>query len=219
MTLPLQAPPPPGVPVTLTADQARELAARELAKAAYRAEEPGLLDRAVRWVLERLGDLLTLLTATRLGGAGGVVVVLVLVVVLAVVARAVLGRVGRDARARAAALDTGGLTADDHRRLAAGHAERGEYDEAVRAWMRAVVAGLEERDLLVARVGRTAGEVVGEVTTTLPAAAGAVRAAARCFDETVYGGRAADAATVETMREADGTVRATRPVPTGSAAG
>ena len=214
--MPLAAPTPPappGVPVTVSADQARELAAQELAEAAYRAAEPGLVERAGQWLLARVGDLVALLTGTRAGGAGGVLVVLAAVLVLVLVVRWRLGRAARSARVGGAGLDPTGVTADDHRRRAAEHEAAGRHDDAVREWMRALVRGLEERDLLVARVGRTAGEAAREVATTLPGAAGAVTEAARRFDETVYGGRPADPEAVARVRTADETARATRPVP------
>ncbi len=206
------APPPPGVPVRIGADQARELAAQELAKPAYRAAEPGIVERVGQWLLARLADLVELLTGTRAGGAGGVLVVLLLIVVLVIVVRWRLGRAAGSARHRATALDPTGVTADDHRRRAAEHAAAGRHDDAVREWMRALVRGLEERDLLVARAGRTAGETAREVATSLPGAAAVVADAARRFDETVYGGRAADAEAVARVRAADEAARATRPV-------
>jgi hypothetical protein len=214
MPLAAPAPPaPPGVPVAVGADQARELAAQELAKAAYRAAEPGIVERAGQWLLARLDDLVALLTGTRAGGAGGVLVVLAVVVVLVLVVRWRLGRAARSARGGGAVLDPTGVTADDHRRRAAEHEAAGRHDDAVREWMRALVRGLEERDLLVARVGRTAGEAAREVATTLPGAAGAITEAARRFDETVYGGRAADPDAVARVRAADEAARATRPLP------
>ncbi|MCD2195021.1 DUF4129 domain-containing protein [Actinomycetospora endophytica] len=212
----MAAPPPPvphGVPVTVSADQARELAAQELAKPAYRAAEPGFVQQVGQWLLARLSDLVELLTSTRAGGAGGVLVVLALIVVLVVVVRWRLGRAARTARVGSAALDPTGTTAADHRRRAAEHEAAGHHDEAVREWMRALVRGLEERDLLATRAGRTAGEAAREAGAALPAAAEAIADAARCFDETVYGGHPADADAVARVRAADETVRATRPVP------
>lgn len=201
-------PPPP--PLTPTADQARELAARELAKAAYREREPGLLEQVGRWLLDRLDDLVSLLTADRLGGAGGVLLVLAVVVLVVVVVRRRLGRAARAARSASVSLDATGLSAADHRRRAEEHAEAGRADDAVREWMRALVRDLEERDVLTARPGRTAGEAAREASVVLPAATGALTDAARCFDETVYGGRPADAGSVDRMRAAD---RAVRDVP------
>ncbi|WP_433798647.1 DUF4129 domain-containing protein [Actinomycetospora sp. CA-084318] len=197
-------PPPPFTP---TADQARELAARELAGAAYRAREPGLLERVGQWLLDRLDELVTLLTAQRLGGAGGVVLVVVLVAVVVVVVRWRLGRSARTARLAPGPLDDTGATAADHRARAGEHAAAGRFDEAVREWMRALVRGLEERDVLAARPGRTAGEAAREAAAVLPGADGALADAARCFDETVYGGRPADAGAVARMRAADEAVR------------
>jgi hypothetical protein len=197
--------PPP--PLTPTADQARELAARELAKAAYREREPGLLEQVGRWLLERLDDLVSLLTADRLGGAGGVLLVVAVLVVVVVVVRWRLGRSSRAARAASVSLDATGRSAADHRRRAEEHAEAGRYDEAVREWMRALVRDLEERDVLAARPGRTAGEAAREASAVLPSASAALADAARCFDETVYGGRPGDPAAVDRMRAADRTVR------------
>jgi hypothetical protein len=210
--MPPAPPAPPGVPVAVGADQARQLAAAELAKPAYRAAEPGIVARAGQWLLARLEDLVTLLTGTRAGGAGGVLVVLAVVVVAVLVVRGRLGRTARSARVGAGALDPTGVGADEHRRRAAEHEAAGRHDDAVREWMRALVRGLEERDLLVARVGRTAGEAAREVATTLPGAADAVADAARRFDETVYGGRPANPEAVAGVRAADETARATRPV-------
>jgi hypothetical protein len=130
-----------------------------------------------------------------------------------VVVRWRLGRAARTARVRSATLDPTGTSAADHRRRAAEHEAAGRHDEAVREWMRALVRGLEERDLLVSRTGRTAGEAAREAGAALPAAAEAVTDAARCFDETVYGGRPADAQAVARGRAADETVQATHPVP------
>lgn len=197
-------PPPPFAP---TADQARELAARELARAVYAEREPGLLERVGKWLLDRLDELVGLLTAQRLGGAGGVLVVVALVLVVVAVVRWRLGRSARAARTGAVSLDAVGLTAADHRRRADEAAGAGRYDEAVREWMRALVRDLEDRDVLAARPGRTAGEAAREASAVLPAAAGALTDAARCFDETVYGGRPADAGSVARMRVADRAVR------------
>jgi hypothetical protein len=142
-----------------------------------------------------------------------VLVVLAVVVAAVLVVRWRLGRAARSARVGTAVLDPVGITAADHRRRAAEHEAAGRHDDAVREWMRALVRGLEERDLLVARVGRTAGEAAREVATTLPGAAAVVAEAARRFDETVYGGRAADPDAVARVRAADETARADRPVP------
>ncbi|HSO03097.1 MAG TPA: hypothetical protein VLQ92_01345, partial [Candidatus Limnocylindrales bacterium] len=44
--------PPVDVPVELTRDQARRLAELELADPAYRAAQPGLVQRAITWLVE-----------------------------------------------------------------------------------------------------------------------------------------------------------------------
>ncbi|WP_167976291.1 hypothetical protein [Lentzea indica] len=51
------------VPVDLDRDEAREAATRELSDPAYVSDDPNPLERAIDWVLNRLGELLA--------GAGG----------------------------------------------------------------------------------------------------------------------------------------------------
>ena len=77
--------------------------------------------------------------------------------------------------------------------------------------LRATVRGLEERDLLDTRAGRTADEAAAEAGRALPTLADELRAAARTFDEVRYGGRTADAATDARLRTLDDAVRRTKP--------
>ncbi|MGH8970009.1 MAG: DUF4129 domain-containing protein, partial [Actinomycetes bacterium] len=80
---------------------------------------------------------------------------------------------------------------------------------------RAVVRGLEERSLLEPRPGRTADEAAAEGGAVLPDCARDLRQGAAIFDDVWYGGRAATAASHETLRRLDDRVRASRPVLTG----
>ena len=198
---------PTEVPVDLGADPARELARRELARAEYRAGEPGLLDRVGRWLLDRADDALGAVAGVSPGGVGGLLVVLLVIVLAVVLARRHFGRVARRAAAAGPLFDRAPRTADSHRAAADAAEAAGRFDEAVRERMRALVRGLEERDLVEVRPGRTAGEATRAAAVAVPSAASAVTEAARRFDETVYGGRSADADAATAVRRADDAVR------------
>ncbi|MEJ2887490.1 DUF4129 domain-containing protein [Actinomycetospora aeridis] len=206
------APLPVAVPIDIGADPARDLAREELSGRVYQEAAPDLLQMALRWIVRRLEDLLRAASGVSPGGGWGLLVLLVLLVVVVVVVRRRFGRLARTAAAPGAVLGGTDRTADEHRRLADGHAAAGRYDDAVRERMRAIVRSLEERTILEARQGRTAGDAAREGGRALPPVAEALLEAARRFDETVYGGRAADAAADARLREIDAAVAGTRAV-------
>ena len=209
---------PARVPVELGRDEAAALAREELADPIYRQSEPSLVERVLRWVLERVGELLDAVSRNSPGGWWGVIA---LVVVVGAVVVAVRWRVGPVAarRGRSTALFFGqARTAADHRRDAQAHAAAGEWDDAVRERLRAVVRSLEERDVLDVRPGRTADEAATEGGRAIPAAGDALRAAARTFDDVWFGGRAADEAAYRVVVVADDAVSRSRSSATGTAA-
>lgn len=200
------------IPVGLGRDEAREAAERELTDPAYADTAPPLPERLLRWLFQRLDDVVDAAADVAPGGYGGLIV-LALVAVLAVIAvRLQIGRIGRAGARRAALFDTAVLSAADHRTAADAHAARGAWAEAVRERLRAIVRGLEERDLLDARAGRTADEAADEAGRALPDRAADLRDAARIFDDVWYGGRAATPEMDARLRAVDDTVRTTRPV-------
>ncbi len=203
---------PFAIPIDIDRDDARDAAARELSDPAYAAGRPSLFEQAVRWIVEQLGRLLSSAADQSPGGYGGLVVIVVLVVVAVVAIRWRIGAVARTATAPAAPFDTGPRSAVDHRRDADGFAARGEWVPAVRARLRAIVRGLEERDLLDGRPGRTAHEAAAEAGSALPACAADLRAAADLFDDVWYGGAPATAETAARMRAVDEAVGRARPV-------
>lgn len=83
-------------------------------------------------------------------------------------------------------------------------AARGDFDTALRERFRAVLRGLEQRGLLEVRRSRTARETSHEAAAGLPAGdSGELPAAARSFDEVVYGGRRADEEEYRRLTRAD----------------
>lgn len=206
------APAPGVVPIDIGADPARELAREELSGRVYQEAAPDPVQEILRWITERLDDVLRAASGIAPGGGWGLLVLLVLLVVVIVIVRRRFGAPARTAAAPGAVLGGTGRTAAEHRRRADGHARAGEFDDAVRERMRAIVRSLEERTILEPRQGRTAGDAAREGGRALPAVADDLLEAARRFDETVYGGRAADAGTDARLREIDTAVAATRAV-------
>jgi Domain of unknown function (DUF4129) len=202
-----------GVPLTPSREEARGWAVRELTDPAYARAQPGLLQRGVRWVLDRLAGLrlrAEVLPDARTG------LVLLLVVVVAVVA-VVLPRTGRlrgpgRAAGPAPVFGGGSLSATEYRRRADEAAARGDWAATVRERFRAVVRALEERTVLDERAGRTADEAAAEAARALPDQAAELAAAARLFDEVTYGGRPAGPDHDARLRSLDVAVATGRPV-------
>lgn len=199
------------IPVDLGRDEARRAAERELADPAYAAAQPSLVGRVVAWLLERVGELLEGAAANAPGGYLGLVVLGLLVVIGVVAVRLRIGRIGRITTGESGLFDEQTVTADQHRRSADAHAARGEWAEAVRDRLRAVVRDMEERALLDPRPGRTADEAAADGGRVLPACAEQLRAAARTFDDVWYGGVPGTAEMDAQLRAVDDEVRRARP--------
>lgn len=193
----------------LTREGAREAAREELSRRQYADAEPPLLARAVSWVLRELSELLDRASGAP-GGVGGLVLLTLLVAGLVAVVLTRTGPVQR--RRRAAALFAGAtvLTADGHRQAAEQAAAQGQWAQAVRERLRAVVRELEARGVLDPRPGRTAGEVASDAGAAVPELAGDLQRGTALFDEVWYGGRPADAGSYATLVSLDERVSATR---------
>lgn len=196
-------------PVTVDRDQARRLASDELANGRYHRHDPGLPQRGVRWLLEQLN---ASGQTPNLRGPGAVVGLLVLVLVIGVVAYGVrraspsLAGTGRQG-----ALFEGAVrSAEEHRAAANAFAAAGQWAEALRERVRALVRSLEERGLLEPGPGRTAAEAAAEAAVLLPGHSDGLASAARTFEQVWYGGRTATAADQDAVRLLDERVRATR---------
>lgn len=200
-------------------DSAREAAERELSRDIYAEHEPSPFQRLVDWVWEHLGKLFDGLAFEPPGGWVGMLVIVALVIALLVALRLRFGALRTAAGPGAA----GGLYAEgprsaaEHRAAADRHAAAGEWEQAVRERMRALVRSLEERAVLDPRPGRTADEAAAETGSALPALAERMRAAARLFDDVTYGGAAADAADHARLDALDQELRRTRPQPPAAA--
>lgn len=188
-------------------ERVRELADEILSRPEYRwddsADDP--IGRAVDWLGERLGDALSAV------GAGGNLpgwvawTVLALLGALAVAliwrSRGTWGRagahVGRGARV---AVGAGDLPVDWAAEADRARAE-GRWRDALRCGYRALVVDLAAAGALGDLVGRTTGELAGELAASRPDAAGPFAAATELFEATWYGG--APTGPVEADRSAE----------------
>lgn len=197
------------VPVDIGRDEARRAAAEELANRVYQDAKPSLAVRAMRWLLDKVGDLLNL-AGNAPGGPLGVILLLVLIVVVVLAIRFGVGPFQRQAATDRIVFGEVARTAAAHRAAADAAAAAGDWATAVRERFRAVVRQLEERELLDRRPGRTADEAAGEAGKTLPEHAAALTAGARVFDDVVYGEHPASAAADQQLRRLDEAVRGAR---------
>ncbi|MGH8895410.1 MAG: hypothetical protein ACRDWY_19200, partial [Actinomycetes bacterium] len=123
---------PTGVPVELGREAAQEAAREELAKQVYRDAGPGLVERLLRWLVERASEVLDDVAGVSPGGYAGVAVLVALLVVAAVAVRLRVGPLGRREATETALFVGRERTADEHRAAADRHAAAGEWAEAER---------------------------------------------------------------------------------------
>jgi hypothetical protein len=195
------------IPLEPGREAARALARRELARPDYHRDDPSLLERILRAVLDLARR--TIAAVDPRSGELGWLALLVLVVALAAALALVRARVGPVARTpRTSQLFEGpARTAAQHRQMADAHAAAGRWDEAVRERWRALVRGLEDRGVLDPRPGRTVDEAAREVPPVVPGSGPALAAAARVFDDIWYAGVPAAATHDAIVRQAEEQVR------------
>jgi hypothetical protein len=167
---------------------AQQAAKAELAHREYHRDDPGLTSRILHWIGRRLADLFS-------GGGGGHALLIALVAVAALIIVFAIRAGAPIRRARPAVGDDhdplAAVPARDHRRIAAQLAAEGRRAEALREWLRAAVATIEERGVLPPVPGRTGAATAREAGPLLPAAADELRTATAAFDEVWFGGRPA----------------------------
>lgn len=203
---------PLAVPVELGREAARDAAHQELSRQVYQQARPGLVERALQWLYEHIVELLNNVGNASPGGYAGVIAIVLLVVAAIVAVRLKVGPFGKTRRVEEALFVGGPRSAAEHRRAADAHAAAGEWAEAVRDRLRAVIRSLEERALLDPRPGRTADEAAVEAGAALPDCSASLRAGARVFDDIWYGGRVASASSDQVLRDLDERVRTSRSV-------
>lgn len=191
-------------------DDARELAHRELTKPAYDEAQPPLATRVVQWVFDKVAELLGRSAASVPGGRIGVALIALLVIAIIAVVVVRLRPTLRDPHGGELFGAGHILTAAEHRSLADAAAAGGDFAEAVRERLRAIVRELEQRGVLDPRPGRTAAEVSTEAGRAAAELVEPLRRAATTFERIWYGGQVADASSYAVLVGVDGVVAGTR---------
>jgi hypothetical protein len=196
------------MPPLLTRDGAADAAHHELSKHVYQQARPALLQRVISAVWRWLVDAWHRIVSATPGGALGLLVIIVALAGIAIVLARRHGVSSRVQHAGPTGLELpADRTADQLRSEADALAGRGEWAEAVRARLRAVVRALEERGDIDPRPGRTAAEVAAEAGSVRPELRDPLWTGALTFGEIWYGRRPATADDDRVMRHLDAAVR------------
>ena len=181
-------------PVTVTSDQARQLAIRELSKPQYHSI-PASPSPSPSTATPSPPPAHTNSSNHALTIALIVLAIILLVIALVLFLRW-LGRPRTSKKRKRGNTDqdSAANTADElltgaalHRRNAEIAASAQDWAEAIRERFRAVIATLDERGLLPERADRTADEAARDAGVILPAHGTILASAARAFDEVEYG--------------------------------
>lgn len=201
-------------PSDLDPERIRRATAQVLAGPDFAGAQPGVLTRAARWVLDRVGELLAAIVSGG-GGPLGLALLAVALVVLGLIVWSLVRRVRRD-RGRPAPRPggIGGRTAADWTAAAERAEAEGAWADALRCRYRALLADLVAAGMLDEVPGRTARGYERDVAAAAPDAAAPLRDVTRAFEGAWYDRRAVDAADVEALRAAADAVRRRVPVRT-----
>ena len=195
-------------------EEAQELARDELSRHEYDQARPPWLLRLARALLDEFAELVDRASGAVPGGTFGLLVLALLLVGLVTLVVMRVRPPAARSRSRDELFGDVVLTAARHREAAEQHAASGQFAQAVRERLRAIVRELESRGVLDPRPGRTVDEVAREAGAAVPAVAGPLQHGATVFDEVWYGGRVADRAAYDVLVEVDQLVTSTRLVHT-----
>ena len=199
------------MPAPLTRDGAAQAAHDELSKHVYQQARPSIEQQVVSAIWRWLVHAYHRVVDATPGGAVGLLVIIAAIAGIALIfaqRRGVSGRRRGDDPSFDLPAD---VSSDQFRAEADALAARGDWAEAVRARLRAIVRGLEERGVIDPRPGRTATEVALEAGAVRPDLREGLRRGAQTFGEIWYGRRTATAADDMILRELDTALRARPP--------
>lgn len=171
----------------------------ELAKPEYQAAKPTWFDR----LAQQIADWFHSLGSNVSGNAGWILAGIGIAVIAAILIGAFvifgLPRLRRRPAASVVFDEDDGRSIADLRRDAAGAADGGRYEEAVRDLFRALARSLGERTIVLLLPGTTAQELAIDASRALPSFAERLHRAAVLFDGVRYLDRAASADDYRTL--------------------
>jgi hypothetical protein len=204
---------------TTDPESVRRTAEEILSRPEFAAPGASPLTRLRTWVFEQIGRVLEGLLGSGQGSLVGTVVLVVAAVVLVVLVVRFLRGTRPDPERTAAAAEQIGRPVEDWEAEAAAHETAGRWREALRCRYRGLVAALADRGIVEEVPGRTAGEYLGEVAGSAPAARQPFTAVTRAFERAWYGHEAVTAEDVAAVRAGAGaTLAALDRRPAGTAA-
>lgn len=194
-------------PSDVDADRIRQATEQVLGSPAYREAQPGIIERAIMWVIDALARLIFQLRAGDGGTIVGVALMALAIGATVFIVVLLLRRVRRDPGTERVTVGIGGRTAADWRRLAEQAEAAGEWDVALRCRYRALLADLVAAGVTDEVVGRTARDYLRDVTEAAPATEQSLTWVTEAFEATWYDRRPVAASDVEAMRTASDDVR------------
>jgi hypothetical protein len=194
-------------PSDVEASRIRQATEEVLGSPTYREAQPGIIERAIMWVIDALARLIFGLRAGDGGTIVGIVLMALAIGVTVFIAILLLRRVRRDPGTEGVTVGIGGRTAADWRRLAEQAEATGEWDVALRCRYRALLADLVAAGVTDELVGRTARDYLRDVTEAAPATERSLTWVTEAFEATWYDRRPVAASDVDAMRAASDDVR------------
>lgn len=175
------------IPVTPGAEEARRWARDELAQKVYQDAKPGWAEQLAALISKALKELLNNVGVasghTGLAIVAGLIIVAIIAII--VIIRPRLNR--RNAAHEPVFAGVLLLTAEQHRKLAQHAAHQADFNTAVSEQFRAIVRAAEERDVSITAPGRTAVEIMTELTLAFPQQGGLLGHSAELFNAVRYG--------------------------------
>jgi hypothetical protein len=190
----------------------RDLADQILSESRYDRPPESIPSRVMSWVGEQLAKAFDALV----GGGGGTLLAWLILLVAVGGVIYLLVRYGRVSLPELAPPDEPAVMVELTRSSKEWRAEaerleaQGRWAEGLRARYRAVVVDLVRRGVIPEQAGRTAGEYVRDVASSLPDAAPSMAAATELFEAVWYGGATTGPAEAARFVELDARVLAVR---------
>ena len=194
-------------PSRVEPSEIRRVTEEVLARPVFDTAEPGLLQRVLWWVLERLSRLVELLGQGDAGTIVGTVILTGAIGAVVIIAIVLLRRVRSDPGLDARATGFGGRTARDWHELAQRAEAAGDWNLALRCSYRALLSELVAAGVTDEVVGRTARDYVRDVSEAAPDAQSPLTWVTDAFEATWYDRRPVDAGDLAAMRSAAAEVR------------
>jgi hypothetical protein len=186
-------------------EEVRERADEILERPEFRPRERSAIQRAIDWILRRLGEALSRGASTGGGLLGWLLLVGLIAGAVWVVRRIQPVPRAPTAREDIAVMVEEARSAGEWRAAAAAHEASGAWLEALRCHYQALVAELVEREVVDDIPGRTVGEYRAELAAARPAATPAFVDATTVYEDAWYG--TGDASSADTHRFVAGASR------------